>query len=235
MRIGVPTNEKIFSAFQSIVGEEIILPKGTFFLPFRGYELVFARVEEIISLTRKKYLDLSFVTSDHLSDVEFPKRILVCHEFSELCRCDVSIITADEKFRDKNFVEVFSEFREERGRRPVIAARFLSLTKNFFYDKIINPEIEKVSGSEELSILLGRTDFAVARVESGKTLLVNNLFVVEKILSSCLVAVMHEGFLFNEAEKVLRTLHTPLSEEERCAEIHRRVSRMIYRGSESIH
>lgn len=70
LRIGVSLNEKIFDAFQSLVGEKIILPQGTFFLPFREHELIFARVEEIASLTRKGHLDFSFLTRDYLVENE---------------------------------------------------------------------------------------------------------------------------------------------------------------------
>lgn len=218
VRIGVPSNTKIFEAVQCLIGEEILHPKGAFFVPFRGgHELVIARVEEIVRLTKEGQIDISFVTMDHLLETGAS---LISRQFPEICRCDVSIITAEKEFESRNSVEVFTEFYKETGRRAVVTTRFPSFTSHFLWD-VKNfkrqgkwgedfspafPKMKRVSGAEELSILLGSADFAVSRVESGKTLELNNLFVVETMLSSCLVVVRHEDFLLDKAEEVLSAL-----------------------------
>ena len=106
-KIGVPSNEKIFDAFQTLVGEKIILTKGAFFVPFRGHELIFARVEEIGSLTRKGYLDISFITRDHFD--ESGAGVVLGSAFDHCC-CEISIITVDRDFFGRNAKEVFLEF-----------------------------------------------------------------------------------------------------------------------------
>lgn len=218
-RIGVPSNEKIFEAFQSLVGEEITLPNGAFFVPFREHELVFARVEEIVSLTKEGYLDLSFVTRDHFLEGSM-ETSSVLRQFPEICRCDVSIVTAEKRFSNRNSVEVFTEFYKETRRKAVLATRFPHLTFSFLWDvkkfrgegrwgedfPASFPSMKEVRGGEELSILLGRADFAVARVETGKTLKLNNLFIVEIMFYSCLAIVRHEDFSSSEGEEILSAL-----------------------------
>lgn len=241
-KIGVPSNEKIFKAVQDILGKKIPLPKGVFFVPFRGHELVIARVEEIISLTSRGLLDIAFVTQDHYYESREISMLRDVRSSSDLCHCDLSIITAEEGFSNRDSVEIFSEFYEKNGRKAVLATRFPKLTFEFLWitkyfrarhgwkeipDRAF-PIIKEVKGSGELSILLNATDFTVARVESGRTLKLNRLFPVEKIFSSCLIMVRHQYFLSEGAEEVLSALKPKfLKPPPECV--------YMDRGSESIH
>lgn len=160
--------------------------------------------------------------------------VLVLNYFSDYCCCDISIITTQERFSGKNSVEVLTEFYKRTGRRAVIATCFPRYTVKYLRMKNFSsgafPIIKKVCGAEELQILLGSADFAVSRIESGKTLKLNNLFVIESILSSCLVAVKHENSLFSDEIKEI--LHALVKPKKKYCESDF-VS--VYREHESIH
>lgn len=87
-----------------------------------------------------------------------------------------------------------------------IATRFPALTRRFLADNgmaelsfsddflggvgiPLNVVIHKVQGSEELNVLLGVADLAVAQVETGETARVNNLEIIATLMNSQLMAV----------------------------------------------
>ncbi len=132
-------------------------------------------------------------------------------EFSDLCRCTIAFIAPratrlDGISSENGIVHGILRHPKSRGQAR-IATRFPCITEEALsvrslpntvsYAKhpmsgedILNQcSIDTVDGSEELYVLLGAADFAVVQIETGQTLQVNNLQVIQEIMWSHLLLV----------------------------------------------
>ncbi len=62
-----------------------------------------------------------------------------------------------------------------------VATKYVNIAKKYYYGKQQNIEIIRLSGSVELGPVIGLSDVILDIVESGKTLVENNLVVLEEI------------------------------------------------------
>lgn len=184
-----------------------------------GVQFVFARTSELARLVAIGRLDSAFVTKDWWEECKdgfyawryFCKTTAkIIAEFPAYCRCEVSFISEGHYHAsgvaEGGIASYLAAFLAIQKRKPLIATRFSRLTDKFlttrgidalFYKKharewwtmAMSPEIAFVNGSEELYILLGAADIAVAQVETGETIVNHSLHIIERILTSYLVLV----------------------------------------------
>lgn len=64
-----------------------------------------------------------------------------------------------------------------------VATKYVNVAKKYYHRKQRNIEIIKLSGSIELAPVVGLSDVILDIVESGKTLLENNLSILEEVAS----------------------------------------------------
>ena len=100
-----------------------------------------------------------------------------------------------------------NDFIDDRDRVLRVATKFVHVAKDYYAS--INREIEliKLNGSIELAPILGLSDVIVDIVESGKTLVENNLSVLSEIVPvSARFVVNRASYLFkNEAIETMLT------------------------------
>ena len=72
-------------------------------------------------------------------------------------------------------------YAEDTGRVLRVATKFVNIAKDYYAGKNREIDIVKLNGSVELAPILGLSDVIVDIVESGKTLVENDLSVIEEI------------------------------------------------------
>lgn len=159
MRIGIPTNEKVFPVVNDMLWRSDIKlqrnPKE-FFVQTAKVEYVFARMSEIIRFVSRGKLDAAFVTRDHWKEWH-------CHgqdcpptlrEFPDLCTCDVALVarryyrfpkSGFKRFGDlpeeedaARFMEWFARAKtlsDKNDTRIVVATRFPTIARMFLWLK----------------------------------------------------------------------------------------------------
>lgn len=107
-------------------------------------------------------------------------------------------------------------FRDDPSRTLRVATKFQNIAKDYYMKRGRDIDIVHLNGSIEIAPILGLTDVIVDIVETGKTLVENNLEVIEDIvpISARLIA-NKSGYKFkNEAvERLLSGLRTQLKSE----------------------
>ena len=98
------------------------------------------------------------------------------------------------------------DFRDSRGRTLKVATKFPNIAATYYNEKCRDIDIIKLNGSIEIAPILGLSDVIVDIVETGKTLLENDLVPFETIvpISARLIA-NKAGYKFkNEAIQAIR-------------------------------
>ncbi len=78
-------------------------------------------------------------------------------------------------------VAATKDFRDNPDMTLRVATKFVNIAKRYYAEKSREIDIIKLNGSIEIAPLLGLSDVIVDIVETGKTLLENNLFPYETI------------------------------------------------------
>lgn len=108
-------------------------------------------------------------------------------------------------------------FCDNPGKTLKVATKFAKIARDHYLKKGRDIDIIHLNGSIEIAPILGLTDVIVDIVETGKTLVENNLEVIEDIvpISARLIA-NKSGFKFkNEPiEKIVKSLMAQLEEVE---------------------
>ncbi len=98
------------------------------------------------------------------------------------------------------------DFRDSRGETLRVATKFPNIAATYYNEKCRDIDIIKLNGSIEIAPILGLSDVIVDIVETGKTLLENDLIPFETIvpISARLIA-NKAGYKFkNEAIQAIR-------------------------------
>ena len=98
------------------------------------------------------------------------------------------------------------DFRDHRGQTLKVATKFPNIAATYYNEKCRDIDIIKLNGSIEIAPILGLSDVIVDIVETGKTLLENDLVPFETIvpISARLIA-NKAGYKFkNEAIQAIR-------------------------------
>ncbi len=98
------------------------------------------------------------------------------------------------------------DFRDSRGKTLRVATKFPNIAATYYNEKCRDIDIIKLNGSIEIAPILGLSDVIVDIVETGKTLLENDLVPFETIvpISARLIA-NKAGYKFkNEAIQAIR-------------------------------
>ena len=97
-------------------------------------------------------------------------------------------------------------FRDQKGRTLKVATKFPNIAANFYNEKCRDIDIIKLNGSIEIAPILGLSDVIVDIVETGATLLENDLEPLETIvpISARLIANKASYKFKNEAILALR-------------------------------
>ena len=107
-------------------------------------------------------------------------------------------------------------FRDDPSKTLKVATKFAGIAKDFYMKMGRDIDIVHLNGSIEIAPILGLTDVIVDIVETGKTLVENNLEVIEDIvpISARLIA-NKASFKFKNApmEKILSSLSAQLNSE----------------------
>ncbi len=95
-----------------------------------------------------------------------------------------------------------------------VATEFPTVTREFFADRSVSPEIIEVSGATELTPHAGMADAIVDITSTGTTLEVNRLAVVAEVLQSSARLFAHEDVLEDpKTEQVTTALQSVLDAE----------------------
>jgi ATP phosphoribosyltransferase len=95
-----------------------------------------------------------------------------------------------------------------------VATEFPTITRNFFDEQGVTPEIVEVSGATELTPHVGMADAIVDITSTGTTLEVNRLAIVEEVLASSARLFAREDVLDTEkAQQIRMALSSVLSAE----------------------
>ena len=105
-------------------------------------------------------------------------------------------------------------FRDSAGSTLRVATKFPNIARNFYRGKARDIDIIKLNGSIEIAPILGLSDVIVDIVETGKTLVENDLEVIETIvpISARLIANV-ASYQFNRDQ--IRALCAGLEEQVR--------------------
>ena len=79
-------------------------------------------------------------------------------------------------------VAAHKDFRDNTDKTLRVATKFVNIAKTFYSEKCRDIDIIKLNGSIELAPILGLSDVIVDIVETGKTLIENNLEPIETIV-----------------------------------------------------
>lgn len=83
-----------------------------------------------------------------------------------------------------------------------VATEFPNLTKKFFEENGKHIKIVKVSGATEIAPQIGVADMIVDLTDSGTTLKVNKLIIIEEILASSVHLIANKDSLKNKGKKI---------------------------------
>jgi len=86
-----------------------------------------------------------------------------------------------------------------------VATEFPNITRNFFAERAVDPEIIEVSGATELTPHAGMADAIVDITSTGTTLAVNRLAVIEEVLASSARLFARSDVLGDEKTEQVRT------------------------------
>ena len=79
-------------------------------------------------------------------------------------------------------VAAHEDFRDDTDKTLRVATKFVNIAKTFYNEKCRDIDIIKLNGSIEIAPILGLSDVIVDIVETGKTLIENNLEPKETIV-----------------------------------------------------
>ena len=79
-------------------------------------------------------------------------------------------------------VAAHKDFRDDTDKTLRVATKFVNIAKSFYSEKCRDIDIIKLNGSIEIAPILGLSDVIVDIVETGKTLIENNLEPIETIV-----------------------------------------------------
>ena len=160
------------------------------------------------------------------NDYDYPSgRLEILKAFPQLGRCDIVFAARDNSYwteakrRGQDIASALITFKvpllwgEIPRVMPCIVTRFVSLTKKYLHDRIVEhmhnkklhfalqrkikevnewrymPYIQYVHGDEELYVVTKTSDLAVVQTETGETLRLHSLVPIETILTSHLILV----------------------------------------------
>jgi ATP phosphoribosyltransferase len=108
------------------------------------------------------------------------------------------------------------DFHDDNQRTLKVATKFENIAKRYYASKCRDIDIIKLNGSIEIAPILGLSDVIVDIVETGKTLLENDLDVVETILpiSARLIAnKVSFKFKTEEIEKIVDSMKSEIKND----------------------
>lgn len=140
--------------------------KLIFTLPDSGVEIVLSKAADVITYVEHGVCDMGVVGKDTIMEKGGSFYEMVDLGFG---RCRFALATKKGK-------DVYGGYKT-----PVIATKYLAVTKAFFNRKNMDVETIKIEGSVELAPLLELADAIVDIVETGTTLKENGLEVIEDV------------------------------------------------------
>ena len=108
-------------------------------------------------------------------------------------------------------------FYDDGERTLKVATKFVNITRGFYAGRGRDIDIIKLNGSIELAPILGLSDVIVDIVETGTTLLENNLEVVDEVVPiSARLIVNRASFKFKtaEIERITEKLREQVAEND---------------------
>ncbi|MBQ9743835.1 MAG: ATP phosphoribosyltransferase [Clostridia bacterium] len=102
-----------------------------------------------------------------------------------------------------------NEFYDDGSRTLKVATKFVNIAKKHYASKCRDIDIIKLNGSIEIAPILGLSDVIVDIVETGKTLMENNLSVMETIVPISARLISNKSsfkFKTEEIEKIVKCM-----------------------------
>lgn len=153
----------------------------------RNIELVFMRAQDIPQLVAQGAMDLGITGYDLV--VESGAKVV---ELLDLKFGSAKMVVATD--RRNNL--------EKTGRALRIATEFPNIAKKYFQKRGIRVEISRISGSAEITPLIGVADAIVDLVSTGTTLRIHGLKIVDEILETSARLIAGPKSLKRKKEKI---------------------------------
>ncbi|MBQ8392849.1 MAG: ATP phosphoribosyltransferase [Clostridia bacterium] len=102
-----------------------------------------------------------------------------------------------------------NDFYDDGSRTLKVATKFVNIAKKHYASKCRDIDIIKLNGSIEIAPILGLSDVIVDIVETGKTLMENNLSVMETIVPISARLISNKSsfkFKTEEIEKIVKCM-----------------------------
>lgn len=144
-----------------------------------GFEFLLVKPFDVPVYVENGVADLGVVGRDVLLERK-PDLYVLCDLNIGFCR----IVLAG-KEEDKSKYKKSSYLR--------VATKYPRITQEFFENRGIRCKVIPLSGSVELSPLIGLSDFIVDLVQTGRTLKENNLVIIEEITHSTAMLVCNRA------------------------------------------
>jgi ATP phosphoribosyltransferase len=113
-------------------------------------------------------------------------------------RCKMAV-AASESFDYPNMINACGRIK--------VATKYVNTTRQHFAKKGLHVDIIKLYGSMELAPLVGLSDVIVDLVSSGRTLIENNLKIVEEIMPISSRLIIHKAALKLKDDQLAPILH----------------------------
>lgn len=163
-----------------------------------GFEMIFAKANDVITFVEHGIVDIGIVGSDTLLENQFKGYYEILD--LNIGKCCFALCSYPE-YKNKKF-----------NRRIVIASKYPNVAKQYFGSKNQDVEIIKLEGSVELGPVVGLTDAIVDIVETGNTLKANGLEIIEKISEVSTRLIVNKVSMKYKKEEILKLVDALESE-----------------------
>jgi ATP phosphoribosyltransferase len=166
-------------------------------------EFFFLRDDDIPGYVHDSVADIGIVGRNEVEEKGYPLRIVEDLGFAP-CRLSIAVPVAFN----------YRGLKDLKGKR--IATSYPHILKNYLEERAVEADIHEISGSAEIAPAIGLTDAICDLVDSGSTLLHNNLKEVETVLHSTALLTVAEN-LTEEKHAMLDKLLVRIRAVQRAA------------------